>query len=160
MDSEQKYHTLLRALREGNRLEVALLAAGLNMIEYRALRTVPEIDEQIRLAMVEKERAILNSLTQAALDGNTDAARWFLERKSDAYMTVAQRKTQKLAEDRWRMEKKIINAELNADPNRVAANAHKMLTGRKKASKPKAHEESFLEAEVIATSSPSETDQT
>lgn len=163
MDAEQKYQTFIRALREGNRLEVALLAANLNMVEYRALKAVPQIYEQIRMAMVEKERAILNALTTAAIEGNTDAARWFLERRSEAYMTVAQRKTQALAEDRWRMEKKIINAELNSDPNQVAMKAG-MIEGKRRGRKPKVkeieREPDMVEAEVIAISSKSETSQT
>lgn len=137
MDMDEKFDILLRTLREGHRLEVALVAANMTIIEYQRLRKAHRENERaIRLAMMEKERAIVEALTKSALDGNTDAARWYLERVSDAYMSVEKRRAAKLAEDKWKMEKRIIEAELASDPMRVALQANKK--------KPKA-----IEGEVI-----------
>lgn len=141
---DEKFDILLRTLREGHRLEVALVTAGMTIIEYQRLRKAHRENERsIRLAMMEKERAVVEALTKAALDGNTDAARWYLERVSDAWMSVEKRKAAKLAEDKWRMEKKIIEAELASDPTRIALQANKK--------RPKALEGDIVEGEVIDT---------
>lgn len=144
MSMDEKFDILLRTLREGHRLEVALVTAGMTVIEYQRLRkSHRENERSIRLAMMEKERAVVESLTRAALDGNTDAARWYLERVSEDYMSVEKRRAAKLAEDKWRMEKKIIEAELAADPTRIALQA-----GKKK---PKSLPAEVVEVEAIDT---------
>lgn len=134
---EEKFDILLRTLREGHRLEVALVTAGMTIIEYQCLRKAhPENERSIRLAMMEKEKAIVDALTRSALEGNTDAARWYLERVNEAYMSIEKRRSIALAEDKWKMEKKIIKAEMASDPARIAAASSKK--------KPKA-----IEGEVI-----------
>lgn len=141
MTMDEKFDILLRTLREGHRLEVALVYSGMTIIEYQRLRKAhPENERSIRLAMMEKERAIVDSLTKAALDGNTDAARWFLERVSDHYVSYEKKKAAQLAEDKWKMEKRIIEAELNSDPTRVAIKAGKA---------PVAIEGDIIEGDVI-----------
>ena len=126
MTMEDKFDILLKTLREGHRLVVALVTAGMTIIEYQCLRKAhPENERSIRLAMMEKEKAILDALTRSALEGNTDAARWYLERMNEAYMSVEKRRNIALAEDKWRMEKKIIKAEMASDPTRIASRARK-----------------------------------
>lgn len=142
---DEKFDVLLRTLREGHRLEVALVTAGMTIVEYQRLRKAHRENERsIRLAMMEKERAVVEALTKAALDGNTDAARWYLERVSDSWMSVEKRRAAKLAEDKWKMEKKIIEAELASDPSRVALQANKK--------QPKALVGDIVDGEVIDTS--------
>jgi len=123
----KKIEKFLQILGEGNRIETACVISGLSYLELCKLRKVPEFDHQVRQAQVLKERMILDSLTRAAIEGNTDAARWILERKSEEYMSMKDRRNMELAEERWRMEKKIIKAELEADPHRVAANSPKRI---------------------------------
>lgn len=142
---DEKFDVLLRTLREGHRLEVALVTAGMTIVEYQRLRKAHRENERsIRLAMMEKERAVVEALTKAALDGNTDAARWYLERVSDSWMSVEKRRAAKLAEDKWKMEKKIIEAELASDPTRVALQANKK--------QPKVLVGDIVDGEVIDTS--------
>jgi hypothetical protein len=119
---EDKFNALLRHMREGLPLETCLSLSDMTMNEYRAMNHIPEARQQMVSAMAEKERIVLDSIISSAVNGNTDAARWYLERRSGkAYMTEAQKHALDLQIDRWRMEKKIIRAELEADPHRVAA---------------------------------------
>jgi hypothetical protein len=149
-DIEKRLHKFLNLLREGLPLRRCVDLAGFTQSEMNAMRRVPEIEQAIVEASTEKERAVLNALLLSAVQGNTDAGRWYLERRSADYMSINQRKTAKLAEDRWRMEKKIIKAELGADPGRVAMEANKQTQAIEST-----EEE---EAEIIATGSESEED--
>ena len=125
---QQIYHEFISSLRGGNSIEVACVYSGLTMTQLRLMRQDPEIDEEIRRAAVEAEMSLVSSLVKAGLEGNTDAARWYLERKGEQYMTVAQRKEANLKSERWQLEKRIVEAELEADP----ANAVALLTEVKK----------------------------
>ena len=119
---EQQYEELLRALREGVPMNMAITLSGFSKSEVaRMRRSDPLIDRQIKHAMLEKERIVLASLLRSAADGNTDAARWYLERRSDDWVTVADKAKLKLAKERWRLEQEIIKAELQADPARMVA---------------------------------------
>lgn len=117
----------IRILREGVPLSTAMTVAGYTDAQVRKLRKNWEIDRQIRIAMAEKERLVLASMLRSAADGNTDAARWYLERRSDDWMTQEQRHKLSMAKARWKLEQEIIKAELSADPNRVAAQNAKAL---------------------------------
>lgn len=116
---EQQYEELLRALREGLPMGMALTISGFTKTEVTQMRRDPIVDRQIRHAMLEKERIVLASLLRSAADGNTDAARWYLERRSDDWVTVAEKAKLRLARDRWKLEQEIIKAELQADPARM-----------------------------------------
>jgi hypothetical protein len=119
---EQQYEELLRALREGVPMNMAITLSGFSKSEVARMRRAdPLIDRQIKHAMLEKERIVLASLLRSAADGNTDAARWYLERRSDDWVTVADKAKLKLAKERWRLEQEIIKAELQADPARMVA---------------------------------------
>lgn len=140
---EDKFNALLRHMREGLPIETCLSLSDMTMDQYRAMNHIPEARQQMVTAMAEKERIVLDSIISAAVNGNTDAGRWYLERRSGkAYMTEAQKTALSLQIDRWRMEKKIIRAELEADPHRVASKP-----GRK--SKPKAIEEKTDDIEPL-----------
>jgi len=142
-----KAEEFLRILSEGDRMETALIISGMSFTELAKLRRVPEFDRKVREAQVQKERAVLNALMVSALGGNTDAARWILERRSEEYMSIKDRRNMKLQEERWKMEKKIIKAELEADPHRVAAQNTKRIAPV---------EDDPIEGEIIGTGSESE----
>lgn len=118
---EEQYEVFLRILREGVPMSVALTVSGFSKSEVNRMRRDPIVDRQIRLAMTEKERIVLSALLRSAADGNTDAARWYLERRSDDWITVADKAKLSLAKERWKLEQEIIKAELAADPARIIA---------------------------------------
>lgn len=126
-DLDAKLMHLIDMLREGLPMKRCAELSGLSMAEVNAMRKIPEVERAIVSASTEKERAVLSSLLLAAVQGNTDAARWYLERRSPDYMSINQRLSAKLAEARWRMEKRIIRAELDADPHRTAQSANRKL---------------------------------
>lgn len=126
-DPQQQFMEFIRILREGVPISTAADVAGYTAAQVKKLRSNWEIDRQIRIAMAEKERLVLSAMLRSAADGNTDAARWYLERRSDDWMTQEQRHKVKLARAKWKLEQEIIKAELSADPNRVAAQNAKAL---------------------------------
>jgi hypothetical protein len=102
-------------------MSIALTVSGFSKSEVNRMRRDPVVDRQIRLAMTEKERIVLSALLRSAADGNTDAARWYLERRSDDWVTVVDKAKLSLAKERWKLEQDIIKAELAADPARIVA---------------------------------------
>lgn len=124
---EEQFLEFLRVLREGVPISVAMTVSGYSKAEVARMRKNWDIDRQIRLAMSEKERLVLASMLRSASEGNTDAARWYLERRSDDWMTQEQRHKLSMAKSRWKLEQEIIKAELSADPNRIAAQNPKAI---------------------------------
>lgn len=162
--AEETFNKLIFALEGGNRVEVALLHSGMDMHTYRELRKDPVIRKMIDEARATSEMVIVESMREAAKQGNTVAAAWILERVSgtDAYMTEPQRRAEKMARERWKLEQQIIAAELEADPMRAA----QMITGKKVRRKKRGNTidvnttvGGYIEGEVVESGGESEADQ-